>query len=114
LDTLTGLAHLHLVQGNLAEAGAHVEEILGYLDAGHTLEGTAEPFRIYLTCYRVLQANTDPRAPGVLLSAHNALQERAAKISDEELRRSYLENVAAHRELQSEWQAAGDERQSAG
>jgi tetratricopeptide (TPR) repeat protein len=113
LDTLAGLAHLHLVQGNLAGAQAHVEEILGYLDAGQTLEGTAEPFRIYLTCYRVLKANKDPRAPDVLLSAHNALQERAAKISDEELRRSYLENVAAHREIQSEWQAAGDERQSA-
>jgi hypothetical protein len=55
--------------------------------------------RIYLTCYRVLQANADPRAEEILCTAHNLLQERAAKIDDEELRRSYLENVAAHREI---------------
>jgi tetratricopeptide (TPR) repeat protein len=107
LDTLAGLARVNLGQGELAAARAHVDEILACLDAGHTLEGTAEPIRVYLTCYRVLQANQDARAASVLLSAYTLLQERASKISDEELRRSYLENIAAHREIRSEWRARG-------
>jgi tetratricopeptide (TPR) repeat protein len=106
MDTLAGLADLHLVQGDLAGAGAHVEEILGYLAAGHSLEGTAEPIWIYLTCYRVLQANQDPRAPDILRTGRDTLLERAAKFKDEETQRSYLENVAAHREILSAWQAA--------
>ena len=55
--------------------------------------------------YRVLRANGDPRAEEVLEEAHNLLQERAAKITDEELRRSFLENVSAHREIISELNA---------
>jgi hypothetical protein len=31
--------------------------------------------------------------------AHRSLQAQAAKISDAELRRSFLENVAVHREI---------------
>jgi hypothetical protein len=38
--------------------------------------------------------------------AYRLLQEQVAKIKDERLRRSYLENVKAHRELEHEWQAA--------
>jgi class 3 adenylate cyclase/tetratricopeptide (TPR) repeat protein len=114
LDTLAGLAELHLAQGDLAAAQAHVGEILGYLDAGNTLEGTAEPFRIYLACYRVLQANENRRAEGVLLVARNQLQERAAKISDEELRRTYLQKVAAHREILDAWEATGGAKTSGG
>jgi hypothetical protein len=83
-----------------------VEQILSHLETG-SVDGTDEPLRIYLTCYRILKANADPRAEEVLAEAHNLLQERAAKITDKELRRSFLENVAAHRELVSELQAAG-------
>ena len=52
---------------------------------------------------RVLQASGDPRAGEVLANAHTMLQERAARIDDEELRRSYLENVPYHREIMEEW-----------
>ncbi|MCI0478606.1 MAG: hypothetical protein L0Y55_20385, partial [Anaerolineales bacterium] len=62
-------------------------------------DGTDEPFRIYLTCYRVLRANQDARADTILRTAQNLLQERAARISDETARRSFLENVPHHREL---------------
>jgi class 3 adenylate cyclase/tetratricopeptide (TPR) repeat protein len=97
VDTLAGLGRLYLSQGNLARAQAQVEEILGYLDQGHTLDGTAEPSRTYLTCYRILRAGDDPRAEALLASAHHQLQEQAATIRDPELRCSFLENVAAHR-----------------
>lgn len=77
----------------------HVDEILAHLASGGTLDGTIAPFQVYLTCYRVLEANGDPRAPEVLAMAHAKLQERAARITDKVMRRSYLENVAAHREI---------------
>lgn len=100
IESLAGLAHVSLSQGNQAQA--HVEEILDYLER-HTLKGIDEPFWVYLTCYRILCMNQDPRAQAVLDTAHDLLQEWAAKISDEETRRSFLENVAAHREILREW-----------
>jgi len=63
------------------------------------LDGTVEPIWIYLTCYQVLKASGNPRAQGILSEGHRLLYEQATKISDEEMRRSFLENVAAHREI---------------
>ena len=97
-EPLAGLARVYLIQENLNQAQAKVKEILDHLE-NHTLDGAAEPFRIYLTCYHVLKVNQDPRAEKILDSAHKLLQERASKIDDDDLRHSYLENVAAHREI---------------
>jgi len=65
----------------------------------HTLDGTDEPLRIYLTCVQVLAANDDPRAPAVLDAAHTLLQTRAARIHDDSLRQTFLHDVLDHREL---------------
>jgi hypothetical protein len=48
--------------------------------------------------------NHDPRAQDILRAAYHLLQEWAARISDEEMRRSFLENVAAHREIIEAWE----------
>jgi len=101
-EPLAGLARTAIAQGDVPQAERHVEEILNYLESG-TLQGTWEPFRVYLTCYRVLQTADDPRAGEILETAHRLLQESADRISDEEERRSFLENVAAHREIASEY-----------
>jgi hypothetical protein len=101
MEPLAGLAWVSLAQGNQTPAKAYVEKVLHHLETG-TLDGTLEPFRIYLTCYRVLQANGDPRSRELLDTAYNLLQERAAKISDEDLRHSFLENMANHREILEE------------
>ncbi len=105
IEALAGLAGALLHQGDTAQALAQVEGILAYLASG-TPDGTDEPLRIYLTCYRVLQAAGDPRAEHVLSAAYGLLQERAARITDEEMRRSYLENVPTHREIVAAWQGA--------
>lgn len=97
-EALAGLARLALEQGDLAQALDHAEEVLDHLQS-HTLDGTYEPFRVYLTCYRVLQAHDDPRAAEILHTAYNLLQERAAEIEDPRLRRSFLENVRTNREI---------------
>jgi hypothetical protein len=54
----------------------------------------------------VLAAADDPRAVEVLAEAYATLQERAARITDEALRRSYLENVPYHREILAAWGAS--------
>jgi adenylate cyclase len=102
LEPLAGLAQVSLTQGELHQAQKCGERILSYLESGN-LDGIDDPFWIYLTCYRVLQTSDDGRAAEVLETAYHLLQERAAKIEKEELRRSFLENVAAHREIMAEF-----------
>lgn len=79
-EPLAGLARTALAQGDRHQAQAHVEEILSYLETG-TLDGVFEPLRVYLTCYRVLRANDDPRANTILEEANRFLQQRTARIS---------------------------------
>jgi hypothetical protein len=59
---------------------------------------------VFLACYRVLKAAQDPRATHILTGAHVLLQGRGAKIPDPALRRSFLENLAAHREILAAFQ----------
>ena len=111
-EPLAGLARVALTREDPSAALAYLEEILSHLETGGpstgsgcSIDGTGEPLRVYLTCYRVLRANQDPRAERVLEEAHNILQARAAKIDDEDLRRSFLENVTANREIAVEWKS---------
>jgi len=105
MDSLTGLAQIALAQEDVEQAQVYVEEILpSWKERG--LEGAEDPFNVYLICYRVLRANRDPRAQAILQTAYDLLQEQAIKITDAEMRRSFLENVAAHREIIQAWEQA--------
>ena len=129
MESLAGLARVSLAQGAhstalrqavvvslsnhqdsssgqaLAQAQTQVEDILSHLET-NSLDGTDEPLRVYLTCYRVLKANRDPRAQEILTTAYNLLQKHAGNTTDEEMRRSFLENVLVHRELVREWESS--------
>jgi predicted ATPase/DNA-binding SARP family transcriptional activator/biotin operon repressor len=109
MESLAGLARVSVAQGHLDQALVQVEEILDRL-ANKGLAGADEPFRVYLTCYRVLEANSDYRAQGVLITAHDLLQEWAANIRDVTVRRSFLENVAAHREIVAAYRRTQENR----
>lgn len=98
VDARAGLAQVALAQDQLGLALAQVEAVLAVL-ADRPLGDLAEPFSAYLTCYRVLKANGDPRAAGVLETAQRLLHEYADTITDDTLRKSFLENVVVHREL---------------
>jgi tetratricopeptide (TPR) repeat protein len=100
MESLSGLADVSLRSQDLPLAQRQVDEILAFLQESN-LDGTEEPLRIYLTCYRVLAAADDPRAESTLSTAHELLEERVAKIP-EQMRFSYLESVAAHREIVQE------------
>ncbi|HNS50799.1 MAG TPA: AAA family ATPase [Anaerolineae bacterium] len=97
-ESLAGLARVALLQADLSAAAEWVEEIL-HIDKTRGLGGANEPFQIWLTCYRVLEAGGDTRADEVLVTAHERLQQQGSTIHDEALKRSFLENVAAHREI---------------
>jgi DNA-binding SARP family transcriptional activator/predicted ATPase len=99
-EAQAGLARVCLAGGDPARAMGQVEDILTYLESG-TLEGTEQPLLVYLSCYRVLQAVDDPRAKKVLDEAVHLLQDIAAKITDDDLRHSFLQDVPAHREIAS-------------
>jgi hypothetical protein len=113
-ESLAGLARVALAQGETAQACEHVREILD-IEGSRGLDGTNEPFRIYLTCYQVLAACQDPRAEEVLTAAYGRWQEQRARIPDAGLQRSFQENVAANREIVAayqEWQAHRQGRQA--
>ncbi|MGC1376486.1 MAG: tetratricopeptide repeat protein [Anaerolineales bacterium] len=99
----TGLVAIALAQGNQAEAQAPMNEILHYLET-HPLSTMDEAAWSYLTCYRILQANNDPRARPILETAHHFLQEIAAGIDDESLRASFLQNARCNREIAQAWE----------
>lgn len=107
------LADLALAQGDAAAALAHVEAILPVLD-GAPPAGSYEPLRIYWTCYRALRANNDPRAPGILAAAHALLQAQAALIQDAALRQTFMQQVAANREIAAEWMKVADKHTPVG
>jgi DNA-binding SARP family transcriptional activator/tetratricopeptide (TPR) repeat protein len=111
-ESLAGLARVALQRGNVSEAREQVAEILR-LEKARGFGGALEPFRIWLTCYRVLEANQDPRAGEVLATAYERLQEQRSNIHDEDLERTFLENVAAHRELSAAYLAGQARSQSA-
>lgn len=99
IEAQAGVARIQLAQGDQAAAIRWVDDILPGL-ATHLSVGMDEPFLIYLTCYQVLAANHDTRATALLQRGYDLLQQYAARIQDDALRTSFLENVPVHRALQ--------------
>jgi DNA-binding SARP family transcriptional activator/predicted ATPase len=102
IEAQAGLARVQLAQGEQAAASRWVDDILPRLAAQASV-GMDEPFLVYLTCYQVLVANRDVRATTVLQQGYDLLQQYAARIQEDALRRSFLQNVPVHRALQIEY-----------
>ena len=98
--TISCLAKVALIQGDLETAKNHVEEIIDHLQT-ISLDNL-DPF---LTCYQVLKANHDLRAHGLINEAYELLQKQASKITDENLRHSFLNNVATNRDIVREFES---------
>jgi hypothetical protein len=103
IEPLAGQARIKMMQGKTNEAQVLIEEILSFLD-NHTIDGLDEPMQVYLTCFQVLRANRDSRAGDLINTAYKILKERADEIKDEEMRHSYLDNVAVNREIIDAWE----------
>ena len=94
----------------VSEAQGYVAEMLHSLQALHWVDlflglGLAP----YLVRYRVLRASGDSSAREVLDEGYRLLQEHASAIDDQVLRRSYLENVPANREIVATWKETSQE-----
>jgi tetratricopeptide (TPR) repeat protein len=107
MEALAGLAHVSLAQNDLVAALTYAEKIWEYLEH-NSLGALGDPGWVYLSCYRVFQAHHDPRAQNVLHAAYNLLQTNATKIEDEDMRRSFLENVSTHHELIETWKSTSN------
>ncbi|MCB0193343.1 MAG: tetratricopeptide repeat protein [Anaerolineae bacterium] len=107
---LAELAWITMQRKQSSQALAQVDEILSWLESNDTTYFNELP-RVYWRCYQILQAThpTDPplrlKTIGVLDATYNVLQNRADRIENEHLRRSYLEQVAIHRKITQAWRA---------
>lgn len=109
MEDLAGLSRVALweyidtgEERHLTDALDFITEVLQYVETKN-LDGTDEPFKVWLTCYRVLQAVKDPRARPLLERAYNDLEAQAKKISDPVVRQMFLESVPHHWELRAAW-----------
>ncbi len=111
MEPLAGLASVALSTGDLKQAEINANRIINHLNSkwNHTdkfedpLGGTEEPFWVLLVCYNALNTLNDKRTSALIHKAYNLLQEYAAKIDSQDLRKSYLENIPAHRKIVSEY-----------
>jgi tetratricopeptide (TPR) repeat protein len=88
-ETRVGRAAAALAMGDTSDAVRLVEGVLDHLDTAG-LEGVVRPTVILRTCWQVLVAAGDPRAPGVLADGQATLRQAAARIGDEEMRLGFL------------------------
>jgi predicted ATPase/DNA-binding SARP family transcriptional activator len=99
-----GLAQSWLGIGNLMQAVAQIEELLPMLEKCKHTSGVGL-YETFLIGCEILIAAADPRTEALLHHGHCLLQEQAARLDDEALRRSFLEQVAANRKLVALWSA---------
>ncbi|RME66310.1 MAG: tetratricopeptide repeat protein [Caldilineae bacterium] len=96
---LTTLALAYWALGEEQDALYCVDDALEILDACQG-DGPDFPHRDYFICARVLAAAGQvERSQQALAAAHRLLQAQVARISDEAMRRSYLEDVRVNREI---------------
>jgi tetratricopeptide (TPR) repeat protein len=110
MESLAGLVRLALTEGDHRLASTYAGEIVEHLRTG-SLAGTKDPFRVYLSCYQALHAAHDAHAERFLADAYHRLQAQAARIADDQVRRSFLDGVAAHREILAAYAAWQDRNQ---
>jgi tetratricopeptide (TPR) repeat protein len=104
IDNLAGLGRIALLRGDLTQAREVVARILAHI-ATYGVVGVESPLSAYLVCVRILDACGEERqAQSVLEQGYALLMERAGQLNDEALRRSFLEQVSAHRELLEMWE----------
>jgi tetratricopeptide (TPR) repeat protein len=106
VDVKGGLALVAMNTQDLALSLIYVYEILNWVGLNGT-DGLESPVQLYLFCYRILRLAADQdseyemAAQSVLTTGYALLQERAARIQGDYLRRQYLENVPFNREVQA-------------
>ena len=100
METVAGAALLDFKRGHTENAVEKVDEVIAHIERKGSLDGTDQPFRIYQTCFEVLEhAGQHERGVALIERAHAELMESASAISDEVLRESFLQNVMENRAI---------------
>jgi len=105
MEPIAGLIQVALQINDILLAKSLMEEIMGYLSEGATLDTTEEPLRVYLACYNVLERIRDPRSVQILDKAKQLLEAQVSKFNDEQSRRTYIDNIPWRRAIESTWLA---------
>ncbi|UCH61218.1 MAG: hypothetical protein JSV61_06980 [Anaerolineales bacterium] len=100
-EAKAGLIQLLFAQGDLDKALEEIEFLYPDLENSNII--VYEGDWIYTLGYKVLKACGDSRADILLQKVYDLFLKISEKFEDEELGRSYLENVHAHREILQEW-----------
>lgn len=103
LQAHAGLAEIALARGNFQQARRHCDAILEFLNQHPQRAGDPYALAALLTCYHIARTADEPNASALLERAYAELQIRADKISNAELKRSFLENVPANAQIVREW-----------
>jgi tetratricopeptide (TPR) repeat protein len=104
LDPTSGLVRCLVNLNREEQARSYIDRIWLNIKGQHC-DGMEFPMLEYLTCSEYyLSSNDLVSAEKVLRSGYKELMKRANQISDTDWRRSYLENVAAHRRLIELWE----------
>ncbi len=106
VEDQAGLAQVALALGDSAQARALIAEILPVIDSDPALSSAVNPMRTLLSCYQILKKLEDPQAAPLLENTYHILQESAEKITDPDLRGSFLMNNPSHREIIATYTAA--------
>ena len=108
-DSLAGITRCSLNLGQLDEAKQCAKELWKYLEKTGS-SGMELPILAYLTCADVFQEVGDgENYAAATHEGYVVLMEMAGKISDPDMRRSFLENVPEHRTMVEMWDRMGGE-----
>ena len=95
------LAYVDMIEGKLDDAVKKIDDIFPQFEKG-ALPHSEEPSPLpqYWATYTVLRKVDDPRYEVIIRKAHKLLQDFAAGITSDRIRKSYLSNVPVNREIQ--------------
>lgn len=99
IDDVAGLARLALARGDAETALSQIRQVLEWIDT-HGVDEIEYPIRVFLTVADVWTALEDyQKARDAIACAHEHLVEQAERISDDDMRDSFLKDPPLHREL---------------
>ena len=98
VEARAGLAEVVAAEGQDDEARKLVDEVLDHFRSNGA-DGIEEPVSSLLSCQKALGAADESTAAELIDLARSHVDETSARISDLEVRRSFVEEVEAHRRL---------------
>ena len=98
VEARAALAEVVAAQGRDDEAHKLVEEVLDHVRS-HGTDGIEEPVAALLSCRKALGASDEIIAAELIDLAKAHVEKTSARISDPAIRRSFVEEVQAHRRL---------------